>query len=249
MNTHTSYAICTVQRSGSNLLCLALGDTGLAGRPGEFFRLTGPDAWEGGRWARHHGVSSRAGFVRMVIENGSTPNGVFGVKILWEHFPVLTRRLRALPGREGLTACEVMRAAFPNLHYVWLSRRDRVRQAVSWAKAVATGSFSSDEPPKVESPAFDYELIDGRLKLVEEAEEGWRDFFEGCGEQPLRLAYEEFAANYEETVRAVLDYLKVPVPAGHAFKEPRLRKQADALNEEWVRRYLLTAREKGGRPT
>ena len=88
-------------------------------------------------------------------------------------------------------------------------------------------------------------MIESRLKLIKEAHEGWRAFFEKCGEQPFKLAYEDFVENYEGTVLTILDYLKVAVPANFTFREPRMRKQADDLNDEWVREYLLVQQERG----
>ena len=43
---------------------------------------------------------------------------------------------------------------------------------------------------------------------------------------------------YEETTRAILDYLGVHVPAAQNFSaNPKLKKMSDALNDEWVCRY------------
>ena len=41
MPPHTSYTVCATQRSGSNLLCEALVNTGAAGRPTEYFLPAG----------------------------------------------------------------------------------------------------------------------------------------------------------------------------------------------------------------
>ena len=52
----------------------------------------------------------------------------------------------------------------------------------------------------------------------------------------MTVVYEDFIANYDETVTATLDFLGLP----HAQPGPlpaRYEKIADALSEEWVQRY------------
>ena len=51
------------------------------------------------------------------------------------------------------------------------------------------------------------------------------------------MAYEDFAESYESTVHAILRYLDLPDSEGCKVAPPRLRKQADLVTEEWVRRY------------
>ena len=51
------------------------------------------------------------------------------------------------------------------------------------------------------------------------------------------MVFEEFIASYEQTVAAILAYLKIPVPANHSCAPRKLKKMADAMNEEWVQRY------------
>ena len=87
-----TYLICANQRSGSNLLCRALSDTGVAGYPDEYF-LTGPPEafppgwkfWEEGPLAERHGVSDRRSYRDLAYRVGSTPNGVFGAKLMWNN--------------------------------------------------------------------------------------------------------------------------------------------------------------------
>ena len=90
-------------RCGSALIP-ALSDTGMAGHPDEYF-LTGPPEvfppgttfWEDSPLARRHGVVEREEFVRLVYRVGSTPNGVFGAKIMWNYVGWAMENLRELP--------------------------------------------------------------------------------------------------------------------------------------------------------
>ncbi len=74
------------------MLCRALEDTGVAGRPTEYF-LDGDPAtfppgwtfWEGGMFSKP-GMSRRE-FLDHVYTLGTTPNGVFGAKLAWNNVP------------------------------------------------------------------------------------------------------------------------------------------------------------------
>jgi trehalose 2-sulfotransferase len=72
----TSYIIASVQRSGAHLLCSILRSTGVAGSPGEYFLCKPGETWEE-RW----GTSSRAAYVERVLQQNTTPTGVFGAVV------------------------------------------------------------------------------------------------------------------------------------------------------------------------
>jgi trehalose 2-sulfotransferase len=241
MKLHTSYIICAVQRSGSFLLCEALKNTRLAGFPEEYF-LDG-QGWEDGEWARQNGVITRSDYLQLVFEKGTSPNGVFGAKIMWNYFPIMLQKLTELPKYRGWNAPELMADLFPNIHYIWIVRCDKVRQAVSWAKAGQTNIYAwhKGEPLPIPSqePNFDFTFIDNLYNLILEGEAGWQTFFEASGVQPFKVVYEELVEAYEETALGILDYLNIPFPKDIVFGERRMQKQADALNDIWVGKYLV----------
>jgi len=240
MKPHISYVICAVQRSGSFLLCEALKNTGLAGNPEEYF-LNG-EGWEDHPWARQHGVTSRSGYIDLVLESGTSANGVFGTKIMWNYFHTMLKSLRELPEYKEMGAPQVMASLFPDVHYIWIIRRDKVRQAVSWVKAVQTDiyawSTNREVPVPKQEPTFDFAFIDQLYKLVLEGEAGWQNFFAACGVQPFQVVYEEMVESFEPTAIRILEYLKIPHPKNLVFGERHLLKQADALNDKWVEKYI-----------
>ena len=76
------------------------------------------------------------------------------------------------------------------------------------------------------------------LKLrIDEHNAAWRDFFEGCGVEPMEVVYEEFVEDYQGTILWLLDGIGISTPENFAVTEPRMRRQADELSEEWVRLY------------
>jgi hypothetical protein len=55
--------------------------------------------------------------------------------------------------------------------------------------------------------------------------------------QPFHVIYEELVASYEQIWFDILHYLHIDIPDRIVFKERHMKRQADALSEEWVQRY------------
>jgi len=248
-----SYVIAANQRSGSTLLCRALAGTGVAGRPEEYF-LTGPPEgfppgwtfWEEGLFARPFGPMSREEYLDLVFELGTTANGVFGVKLMWNNIPWVLDKLHEIPRFAGVERAEAFRRLFPNLHMIRLTRRDRAAQAVSWCRAAQDGVWVvSDWEPAAPGavPEYRYDIISGMEDLLIEGEVGWPVLCDEIGITPFDVVYEDLAdpATYDATVRGVLEHLGVD--AGDVtIPPPPTRRQADDVNDDWVRRYQAERR-------
>jgi LPS sulfotransferase NodH len=125
------------------------------------------------------------------------------------------------------------------LRCVYIIREDRLRQAISWARALQTHKWASDhEVHEPRAEVFRRNQIDRLMAGVVEREHRWERFFAESGIEPLRLTYEELLVAPEKTVAAVLGHIGVAGADRHPAAPPTLRRQADALTEEWVRRYL-----------
>jgi LPS sulfotransferase NodH len=243
-----SYLVCASQRSGTTMLCRALADTGAAGRPEEYFLAVDEAAqpgwrcWEHGPYGRAHGARSREDYLQIVYRLGSTPNGVFGAKLMWNNVRWAVAKFREMPTFSGLDRAEVFHSAFPGLRIVNVTRRDRVRQAVSWARMAQDGVWvvSDDEPalPKGQTE-YNAKLIGGLEALIIEGERGWRDLYAELGVTPYDVVYEDFTSDdgYEETVRGVLGHLGL-LSDGLRVPRPRTTRQSDDLNDAWVARYI-----------
>jgi trehalose 2-sulfotransferase len=76
------------------------------------------------------------------------------------------------------------------------------------------------------------------LKLrIDEHNAAWQNFFEECGVEPMEVVYEELVEDYEGTVLWLLEGIGVPIPENFAITEPKMKRQADEISEEWVRLY------------
>lgn len=253
MQPHTSYIIFATQRSGSTLLCEALRNTQVAGNPAEFFtqsivsRLS--QQWE-------LPADERAAYLQKVHEIGTTPNGVFGFKLIWPYFGYCLDVLRQIEGNERLSDDDLLKSAFPAYHAVMITRRDKVRQAISFWRALHTKKWQQvhplyelteklyraatqrPEPTSGSEPtAFDFQEVEKCLDVIMDNEKEMQSYFASHDIHPFTVVYEDFVDAYEETALQLLDYLHIPVPQNLSFVARRLIKQANDQTEDWVRQY------------
>jgi len=120
----TSYFVCGTPRSGSWLLCGLLASTGIAGRPHEWFWR---DTEESNR--RIWRVSHFADYLACARDAGTTPNGVFGSKLMWAYLDDFLVRLRLLG--DASSDRSLIADHFPSPRFVWVRRADVAAQAVS----------------------------------------------------------------------------------------------------------------------
>jgi trehalose 2-sulfotransferase len=270
-----SYLVCATQRSGSTLLCELLKETGVAGRPEEYFEArseTGVPPHPGdyledlprtGAGIRDDttpppapdhssllGLETYRDHLDRSFELGTTPNGVFGAKLMWRNLPDLQRLAGQLPEYANFDLFELLERLFRNPRYVWVTRNDKLRQAVSLWRALQTRSWRLEHPGDDQQQAdllYRFEGIDHLVRSLQAADEGWQEFFNRHRIAPLRLVYEEqLEPDAGGAVRAVLDYIGVQPPAAWRPRV-RLRRQADALSDEWVAAYHRDAAQRSGR--
>jgi trehalose 2-sulfotransferase len=219
--TTVAYAVCALPRSGSSLLCELLFNTALAGAPAEYF-----DPAMRKQFSRRWGTESFDEYLRALLARKTGPNGVFGFKA---HFFQLAE---AFPGAS-------LEEAFPGLRHVYITRRDTLRQAISWVRALQTHKWASDHEVRVRHPeVFRREQIDNLIAGVVERERRWETFFAHSGIEPLRITYEDLVAAPGDTVAAVLGHIGIEDAGSVRAGTPTLRRQADELTEDWVSRYL-----------
>ena len=236
------YVICAVPRSGSNLLGDGLADTHVAGRPKQYFL---PEFEE--RYSARYGVDAKndyAGYVRRVVAETATRNDVFGFKLMSFYLDEFLRRLRDTGefGDATTTDLDLLGNAFPRLRFVHLVRRNKLRQAISRARAMQTGvwKIAGAESEPLGAPSYDARLIGRCLRDGEREQAIWERFFAACGVEPFPVEYEQLCENFSTTITAVLDFLG----AGSAIvAPPRTIRQGDEISDEWEARYRAETRE------
>ena len=278
MQPHTSYLVCATPRSGSTLLCEALTNTQRAGYPAEYFEtLRATDLPKRPREYFENGeiseltdipgnysriderppqqIANYANYLAEVFKKGTTPNGVFGAKMMWGYLDDFISHVQQISDYREMAVPDILSAVFPNLQYILVTRNDKVRQAVSLWKAIQTKTWRIDRHEKAhtnsnEHPAqqeqelvFNFAAIDHLVQRLTEHDAAWRLYFACTGIQPFTVVYEELVHTYQETAIAILRYLRIPVPEHITFAPRTMQRQSNALSEEWVQHYWALKQE------
>ncbi|MFZ0390340.1 MAG: Stf0 family sulfotransferase, partial [Calditrichia bacterium] len=220
------YMICSVPRSGSTLLSSGLWDTKLAGAPMEYFNKSRwmPQFYK--RWQ----PESFEDYIELLKGKRTGPNGVFGFKI---HLHDFTEIL-------GKQSPEQI---FPGLKYIFIKRRNHLEQAISYVKAMQTGQWSSDMPLRKNHLNFDFDEIKRRIQMVRNQEKGWKQYFDANNIDCFEVVYEDFVKDYESTLKGVLNYLNIEMPAVLTLNPPSIDKQRDELSRIWKEQYLTREKQ------
>ena len=238
------YTIWFSQRTGSTLLCKALQSTGIAGKPSEW--LSSSDL------LNKYQTNNYEELQKKLWQLGTTSNGVFGIKTgaYQPYFNKMLKTLKCFPGCNYRTnsSVEIWHNAFPNCKHIYMTRRNKVRLAVSWWKAIQSKKWHRE---KGELPIardlkdkYCYDAIAHLFAECSMREAAIQDFLAEGSIVPLTIVYEDFVLSYEKTIEDIFDYLELSNAYGVSLAPPPLQKLADSVSEEWVQRFRKE-RQKG----
>jgi len=237
MRPKLSYTIWFAQRTGSTLLCKALESTSIAGKPNELLSHTT-------NLLEDYNQPNHAELQKHLWDLGSTPNGVFGSKHSYcePRFSQIINTLRKFPScpPDERNRTAIWEYAFPNHRHIFMTRRSKVRLAVSWWKAIQTQEWHRPQgnTPQTHdlSDAYSFDAINHLYAESSMREAGIQEFFAEGNIVPLTIMYEDFIQEYEKTIRAILDYLGLDASDVNIDK-PYFTKLADNISEEWAQRF------------
>jgi trehalose 2-sulfotransferase len=217
------YAICTEPRSGSIFLCQLLASTGVMGAPTEYFDEV---------VVKRRGVadypSDPEAQLAVIPRLGSTPNGVYGLKVFSRHFDAVRHTRWA--------------ERLPRLSFIHLTRRDVVGQAISHVRATQTQQWTARRPADAE-PTYDFEAIDAEFLRLINSQARWGYYLGRNGVPVLHIVYEQLMAHPQETVAAVARFIGLQDAATVDFTKVRVTVQRDELSEVWRKRFIAQARD------
>jgi LPS sulfotransferase NodH len=171
------------------------------------------------RWdCVQEGVVNEERYISALIRFRTSPLGWLGIGLHGEHLRTYTRFEGAIPNVKK--KC------------VHLRRRDIIAQAVSYELAMQTGAWSSHFESSG-SPQYSFASIKSRLRHINKQND-LISCFVNARELPCSVVY------YEDLVRDPAFVLK-DIVGGSSQNglEARLKKQADSLNQEWIRSFSV----------
>ena len=203
------YFVCTTERSGSNMFCSYLFNTGYMGRPLAY--LFNPVVW------RHIGMTvkplkelSDAAFLeRYTLAERKTrsPNGVWGMKVFPHHREMFHRFL------------QLRSTSFHKYKWIWLRRRNTIRQAISKVMAMHTRQYhvsSADEPITFAPSLSPYDII-GYLAKQVVLDHVWECFFAQHNLSPHIVFYED-CEPMKPILIEIADRLDISIPRNVPIK-------------------------------
>ena len=242
-----SIVVCTQQRSGSTLLGEAIHFAGGLGCPLEYFHAGFRPGFEK-RWR----TRTFRDYLDALYRFRTDPSGTLSIKLFWvDVMRLLQEREPSLFGRIGHVDAPIidddayrnisrlLAELLPNPVFIFLSRQDTLRQAVSLSIAAQSRTWrwipGKQNPDPSITAEYDFDHLIRCLAVIQNYNKHWVGFFDANRIPPLKIIYEDMAADYGEQLPALLTHLgRQSLPE---LPPPRMRKQADALSERFVERF------------
>jgi len=225
-----TYLFASVPRAGSTYFSHVLWRTGCLGAPLEYlnFEPAGPYGFAA------NSPQMQLQLWRSVLSRRCSPNGVFGLKV----FPI---QLEQLNHDNPALLEEVLSVMLPRggeRRIVYLRRRDRVAQAVSYARASISGVWRKDqETDSAQSIDYSQQALEAAERGIAFQQEVWTRMFNDLAIAPLELWHEDVLADPSAAAQQVADYVGVAFNAGSAVDVPEIRKQSEGDASAWAERY------------
>ena len=220
-----NYAVCFTARSGSTMLCSLLTQSRALGVPAEFLNPRGPMQ----KFLAENPASSLEQLFDYLRREKTTPNGVFGFKVVYQDFkPVIDQQL-------------VERLLSP-MQYLYLTRKDLVLQAISLYRAISSNQwhrFRNNVQKKLVEPrkvVFDEKKILCQLDILQKDQLQWEQFFRENSISALRLTYESLLDDIQDVLARIFNFLDVQADCSVDLGSSSTEKLGDDTSLEWASR-------------
>lgn len=225
-----TYLLASVPRAGSTYFSHLLWRTGCLGAPLEYvnFEAAGPYGFARGS------PQVQLQLWRSVLRRRCSPNGVFGLKAFAPQLDQLQRKNPPL--LEEVLATMLPRGGTRRVIYI--RRRDRLAQVVSYARASLSGIWRRDQESAVAEPIdYSQEALEAAERGIALQESVWEQMFSELKIDPLTVWHEDALADGASMVEAVADFLGVEIDPASALEVPVIEKQSEGDAAAWTQRY------------
>ena len=201
--TKMNYIVMSSPRTGSSMLCGALSDTSVAGKPTEFMHKkvlkneNHPEA----------DVETLKLYVKKIMSEYVTSNGVFGMKMHYNQFGNLFSQKQ-----NGFQLGLEFLGKFDK--FILIYRHDKLLQAISEMLASESNLWGSDEEKSRFSlgrpfQEFDVLWITRILSRQIHEEYAWRTILKQLGVNFHSVRYEDLAGATKRELQGVKEYLGI----------------------------------------
>lgn len=232
--------ICGFARTGSQYLCHLLSQIPLLGKPQNYFSK---DMYI--PWCQKHKIKETdfskyfERYLYFVMQTAGSVQGVLGFKasnyvFFQELWPVLSDAQRC--GKN-----ELLSGLVKNLQFIYLTRKDTLRQAISITRAQQSNIWFVSKTQQLHAlvePAFQYEKICENLMEISRRDKEWEAFFSLNKLKPLRITYEDIYPDPQLGISMILNFLGLKQDVLVDLDRVPIKRQQDVLTEQWVQLYL-----------
>lgn len=210
--------ILTEGRSGSNWLGSLISGTGTLGISREWFARRG--------LGDTPAPATGAELIQEVLTRASTPNEFFAIKL----FPAHVHRFDQIYEYDLIHSLNSQH----NILFIRLTRNDRIRQAVSYARGLQTKLWTAASHKKKGEVHYDFETICRCYFMIDRAYSYWESYCHLRKLNHMHFSYEQMLPNPRPFVDAVAAHAGV---ANIVLPESRHSIERDEKTEEWVMRF------------
>lgn len=229
-----TYLLASIPRAGSTYLSHLLWRTGQLGAPLEYlnFEPEGPYGFAA------TSVDLQLELWHSVVRRRCSPNGVFGLKAFPQQLEMLQRSSQPL-------LAEVLATILPKdkpRRVIYLRRRDRVAQVVSYARASMSGVWRKDQESATQMPLeYSQATLEAAERGIELQERVWAKMFEDLAIEPLHLWHEDVISDPRRAAHEASAYIGAASDGSPPPNIPVISKQSPGNSAEWARRYAMDA--------
>jgi len=214
------YAICSTPRSGSHYFGHLLKEAGDFGYPLEYFHNEHIEIW-----TKRKNQSSYTNILDFLESIRTSKSGIFGTKLHFTHLKNLKEHIE-------------IKSFLSSYKLIFITRRDTLSQAVSYSRALQTGSWISGMPEK-QTPVYNRDHIMQRLQHIIRCNASWELLSSLYNINIHRVVYEDILNNEQATVESFASFISENNSDFYTSNLTKMpKKQSDNLNKEWKNRFL-----------
>ena len=233
MKTEHSYIVCATMRSGSSLLCELLSSTQRIGKPQEFLN-------KNREASSQFPLKPYSSYICHNLDYFVSNAAISGVKMMWDNLEDMIKRLRIETNDYLSSDLEIIHRVFPRPKFIYIERNNKLRQAISLARAERTRVWDIKRNSSTLRHTFarvtDFHIAQSQRRLAAH-ENAWKQFFQQYQLPFYSVTYEALIENPESVIKDILKFLDVPEYEQATIQTPQRTRQADWYTDYLVFRY------------
>ena len=209
-DTLKTVIIASTPRCGSHMLGHSMMATEALGAPYEYCNPVNLS-----RWKELLGTRSAEETLRELMAHRTSANGVFSIKLHYDH-------LSELGGLDSALAL------FPDPHVVHIYRADILRQAISYSAALQTGEWIDGMPGNGRTAEYNHSEIAECLQRVATHNALWRLELKERGLPFMDVEFAVLLADTPGILHRIAALVDVTLDPGSLVETPPTKPQSDA---------------------